>query len=84
MKINCIRCGAEIETIHEHDDNSKPEQEMWGGGVVDVIAANYGSKHDGEMYLIAVCDNCIDNCLLSGKIKWRGNYLAGCVGFFLK
>jgi len=52
--------------------------------VVDVIAANYGSKHDGEMYLIAVCDNCIDNCLLSGKIKWRGNYMAGSNGFFLK
>jgi hypothetical protein len=41
MKMNCIRCGAEIETIHETiEDNSKPEQKMWGDGVVAVNKFN--------------------------------------------
>jgi len=68
----CLLCNKEIIPLHiEHHD--KPESSMWKGGVVDKIAAGYGSDLDGRMYIIAICDNCIkDN---PDKIKYIGNYM---------
>ena len=55
--INCICCGKEINLLD--GDDGEPENQMWNGGVVSNISAGYGSNCDGDVYLIAVCDDCI-------------------------
>jgi len=53
----CIKCGSKIFLIEE--EFHRPEKSMWSGGIVDKIAAGYGSILDGNMYIIAICDTCI-------------------------
>ncbi len=65
----CIKCGIEIIPLYPELDG-KPEQGMWSNGVVDKICANYGSKHDGDVFLIAICDKCIEN-----NLEKIGNYM---------
>ncbi|HUX56225.1 MAG TPA: hypothetical protein VMV77_04580 [Bacteroidales bacterium] len=51
----------------------KPESAMWDGGIVDKIAAGYGSDLDGNMYLIAICDKCVIGN--KDKIEFVGTYM---------
>lgn len=67
--MNCIICDSEIKPIEDSND----EKGMWLDGIVDKISANYGSKFDGDMFLIAVCDNCLES--KKEKIKYLGNYM---------
>ncbi len=77
MKIKiryCAICNKAIKAIiPEHHDEEKPEEGMWGGGIVDKIAAGYGSKLDGSMYIISICDECIESN--ADKIEYVGDYM---------
>ena len=33
--------------------------EMVNNGIIHIIEAGYGSKHDGDQLIIAICDDCI-------------------------
>jgi hypothetical protein len=66
---HCIKCDFEIKPI-EPDLMTSPEQGMWSGGVVGKLYANYGSKLDGDIYIIAICDNCIKE-----YGEYVGNYM---------
>jgi len=68
----CIKCGAEIKPIDPEAPYSSPQSAMWNGGIVDKIAAGYGSKLDGNIYIIAICDECVLN---SEVIEYIGNYI---------
>lgn len=71
----CIKCDFEIKPI-EPDHHKRPESSMWNGGIVDRISAGYGSKLDGNMYIIAICDSCVkDN---KQKLQFMGNYMEPC------
>ena len=58
---NCIICGAKIKAI-DFDTSFSPiiENMMWHKGVVATIQMPYGSKFDGNEYVIGLCDNCIE------------------------
>ncbi len=72
-------------------NNVKPHQEseqdvLWGenrlvnssmisGGIIHVIDAGYGSKHDGDQFIIAICDDCINDNLSDQTILYYGNYM---------
>lgn len=66
MYHNCIICNKFIKQI----DNGNEWEGMWEGGIVDRIAANYGSSLDGNMYILAICDKCV----VERKLKYVGNY----------
>ncbi len=70
----CIRCDARIKPLHPEMIRF-PQQGMYSGGVVDKISAGYGSDKDGDMFIIAVCDKCIDNLKQENKIEYAGNYM---------
>ena len=74
----CICCGFEIKPVHGNNED-KPWQGMWLDGVVDKIAANYGSELDGDMYVIAVCDSCIRAKLKDGTVEYAGSYMGATV-----
>jgi len=68
----CIKCKKEIKPI-ELKYHRKPESAMWSDGIVDKIAAGYGSKFDGNMYIIAICDTCIEEN--KDIIEFVGTYM---------
>ena len=53
--VKCIFCKDDLKEIHINDVNS-----MYSDAIVDEVTAGYGSSNDGSVYLIAICDYCID------------------------
>jgi len=69
---NCICCGKEIKEIDPIHDG-KPESSMWHDAIVDKIAAGYGSKYDGCMFILAICDDCVEANML--VLDYVGDYM---------
>ena len=39
------------------------DNEMIDGGIIQIVTAGYGSNHDGDKFIIAICDDCIQSNL---------------------
>lgn len=62
---------------HRWDNaNSK----MWNGGIVQIIDAGYGSNHDTDRYVIAICDECITKKEQEGVLLYHSNYMTPSMG----
>ncbi len=53
----------------------KINNEMIDNGIIHVIDAGYGSKHDGDQFIIAICDDCIKENLENSTLLYWGNYM---------
>ena len=51
--------------------------EMIDNGIIHIIDAGYGSTHDGDRLVIAICDDCIKENLKDATILYYGNYMYG-------
>ena len=51
------------------------ENEMVDNGTIDIINAGYGSTHDGDRILLAICDDCIKENLADGTLLYFSNYM---------
>ena len=69
----CFNCDSKITKEVEFEGN-KPWQGNFDNGVVDLISPGYGSIHDADMYVIAICDNCIEKKRKEKKLLYVGNY----------
>lgn len=49
--------------------------EMIYNGIIQVIDAGYGSKHDGDQFIIAICDVCIKENKEDGTLLYYDNYM---------
>ena len=49
---------------------------MWDNGIVHIIDAGYGSSHDTDQYVIAICDDCIAAQVAEGNLLYYGNYMS--------
>ncbi len=49
---------------------------MWSGGIVHIIDAGYGSSHDTDKFVIAICDDCITKESQDGTLLYHGNYMS--------
>lgn len=49
--------------------------EMIDNGIIHIIDAGYGSKHDGSQLIIAICDECISKKLDDGTILFFSDYM---------
>jgi hypothetical protein len=57
----CFGCGKEITKFETNVGKSiHPEHDIWNNAVVDILSAGFGSKFDGNVYIIALCDDCIE------------------------
>ena len=70
----CICCDKKIKPIHPEIIRF-PQSGMYSGGLVDKVAAGYGSSHDTDMFIIAICDECIDRLKEEKRITSAGNYM---------
>jgi hypothetical protein len=73
---------------HEEDilwkDSKRPDgslvnvnNEMIDNGIIHIIDAGYGSTHDGDQFIIAICDYCIKENLGDATLLYYGNYMYG-------
>jgi hypothetical protein len=56
------------------DGSSKPStinNAMVDDGIIHIIEAGYGSKHDGDRIILAICDDCVK----LKQLKYVGNYM---------
>lgn len=49
--------------------------EMVDNGIIHIIDAGYGSKHDGDQFIIAICDDCINENKEDGTLLYYDNYM---------
>ena len=49
--------------------------EMVDNGIIHIIDAGYGSIHDGDQFIIAICDGCINKNKEDGTLLYYGNYM---------
>ena len=49
--------------------------EMIDNGIIHIIDAGYGSTHDGDQFIIAICDDCINVNKEDGTLLYYGNYM---------
>ena len=66
------------ETKARHDGQiiySTIDNEMVDGGIIHLIDAGYGSKHDGDRFILAICDDCIEENEKNGTLLYWGNYM---------
>lgn len=70
------------EKVVENEDKSYRshryrtiENEMVNDGVIEIINAGYGSRHDGDRILLAICDDCINENLVDGTLLYFSNYM---------
>ena len=49
--------------------------EMVDNGIIHIIDAGYGSTHDGDQFVIAICDDCIKENKEDGTLLYYGNYM---------
>lgn len=80
------------EKVEEEDilwkDSKRPDgslvnvnNEMIDNGIIHIIDAGYGSTHDGDQFIIAICDDCIKENLQDATLLYWGNYMYGKEGF---
>lgn len=49
--------------------------EMIDNGIIHIIDAGYGSKHDGDQIILAICDDCIKENLEDATILYYDSYI---------
>lgn len=76
-KIKCICCGKEVKRLEEDLKQNNPLGDMWNSGLIGGISAGYGSIHDGDVFFICICDNCITKKVKDGSLIYRYNYMEG-------
>ena len=80
------------EKVEEEDilwkDSKRPDgslvnvnNEMIDNGIIHIIDAGYGSTHDGDQFIIAICDDCIKENLQDTTILYYGNYMYAREGY---
>jgi hypothetical protein len=54
----------------------KVSNRMWGDGIVQILSAGYGSNHDTEQFILAICDSCVTKKKEEGTLLYFGNYMS--------
>lgn len=72
--IHCICCDAEIKLL-DHFDDDPISSNIWRDGIVQEISAGYGSDWDGDVYLIGICDKCLEIKRNNGNAIFLYDYL---------
>ena len=57
----CFSCGKQINKLFNNIGKCiHPENDNWDNATVEVLNPGYGSKFDGNVYIISICDDCIE------------------------
>ncbi len=68
----------EILWKNERLENGKTttiNNDMVSGGIIHIIEAGYGSTHDGDRIILAICDDCISERISDATLLLFDNYM---------
>jgi hypothetical protein len=65
----------QIHGKHDEEITLDAGSEIWNGGLVHLVSAGYGSTHDGDEFIIAICDDCLTKKKMTGHIAYINNYM---------
>jgi len=68
----------EILWNNERLENGKTtsiNNDMVSGGIIHIIEAGYGSTHDGDRIILAICDDCISEKISDATLLLFDNYM---------
>lgn len=83
----CICCKKNNVIPDDCIKNSENEEDiLWGegfrsdhiqvsDGVIHKFDVGYGTKYDGDRLIVAICENCMDDCINIGILIYKDNYL---------
>jgi hypothetical protein len=86
-KNNVVPTGPYIKREKPEEDilwekNKRPDGSLVNinngiidNGIIHIIDAGYGSSHDGDQFIIAICDDCIKDNSEDGTLLYYGNYM---------
>ena len=80
----CICCSKKIEPIYNDDileeelifESEQKGKGMWNDGILGTISAGYGSNKDGDVYKVAICDDCLEIKINTGVVAVVANYIS--------
>lgn len=77
-QLPCICCGKRIKKEHYASDITQynVNHTNMSGGTAARIECGYGSRLDGDMYIIAICDDCLTKTKASKRITYLGNFIS--------
>jgi len=61
--------------LKDNGKNHTIDNEMISGGIIQIIEGGYGSTHDGDRIIIAICDDCMDVNLEDATLLYFENYM---------
>ena len=73
-----VKSEIELLFLNEMKENGRERTVnnlMVNGGIIHIIDAGYGSTHDGDRYIIAICDSCLDKKKEDATILFYDNYM---------
>ena len=63
-KYKCSFCKKnEVEYKYFDKEKITPEKGIIFNGAINWFTAGYGSKFDGKQFLLAICDECLKECI---------------------
>jgi hypothetical protein len=81
----CICCKQNnIKPLQITGENLPEEELLWkkdvnsamiDGGIIQTVDAGYGSIHDGDQFVLGICDICVKENLDNGYLLYFGNYM---------
>jgi len=77
QSFECVSCGFEIKMGDplSYRESFKFEELIFDGGVIEKMYAGFGSKYDGDIFYLAICDECIKKKKKQGRILIINNYM---------
>lgn len=66
---------TEEEVLYHSKQTINIDNQVIYGGLIKIVSAGYGSTHDGDQFIVAICDECLDKNLKDGTILYYGNYI---------
>jgi len=64
---------TEVDLLWEKTPSFSINNAMVDNGIIQIIDAGYGSTHDGDKLIIAICDDCIKENLENSNLLYYGN-----------
>lgn len=77
--VPCILCGDKLKPTWHAEEGITPqtaESINISGGTATSISCGYGSRLDGNMYIIAVCDRCLKKAHEAKRVTHIGNFIS--------
>ena len=77
--VPCLVCGKRLKRSDDKDEGITPQtagQVNISGGTAANLDCGYGSRLDGNMYIVAACDDCLKKAKVAKRITYLGNFIS--------